>query len=363
MKIFFYINILAGGGAERAIVNLSSSFTELGHDVSVVTSYQVDNEYDVKSTVKRFFLEDKKSECGFLSRNLKRISKLRRLLKKENPDILISFMSEPNFRAVVASAFLNVKTIISVRNDPHVEYVGKIKWILAELLFKKADGIVFQTPDAKMAFCRKIRNKSVVIPNMVNPIFYSTPRSTVKDIIITVGRLTAAKNHKLLIRVFNEIKDEIKDCLYIYGEGELREELERIISENNLENRVFLCGNVKNIEEKFAEAKLFVLPSDYEGMPNALMEAMAMGLPCISTDCPCGGPKMIIENGLNGILVPVGDKEKLKQTILILINSDRMLNDYSVSSRVSSQKYKPELIIQKWEKYAKDVVYGKGAQE
>ncbi|MCI9388622.1 MAG: glycosyltransferase family 4 protein [Lachnospiraceae bacterium] len=355
MNIFFYINILAGGGAERVVANLASSFSDRGHKVSVVTSYRVENEYMTGKKVKRYVLENKKSETGFISRNLRRIVKLRQLLVVNRPDLLISFMAEPNFRSIIATRFLKTKVIVSVRNDPSKEYPTKIMWFLANLLFKKADGIIFQTQDAKDCFNKIIQERSEIISNQVNSIFYSTMRAERTRNIITVGRLTAQKNHKILIEAFDIIKSRINDNLIIYGEGPAREELERMIKEKGLGDRVFLPGNVSNIENHLAAAKLFVLSSDYEGMPNALMEAMAVGVPCISTDCPCGGPRMLIEDGVNGLLVPVDDKEALDHALLLLLTDERLANKVGMIAKERSKVFAPKSVGDRWIDYINSI--------
>lgn len=355
MNIFFYINILAGGGAERVVANLANSFSKHGNQVSVVTSYKVENEYITDDDVKRFVLEDSKDESGFVKRNLHRIHKLRNLLIENKPDLLVSFMAEPNFRSIVATRRLKTKVIVSVRNDPNQEYPSKAARFLANFLYKMADGIVFQTNDARDFFNKRVRNRSTIIPNQVNSVFYSTPREDDQRDIITVGRLTKQKNQKMLIEAFSEIKDLTDENLIIYGEGPERSELERIIKQKDLCNRVFLPGNVSHIEKRLASAKLFVLSSDYEGMPNALLEAMATGVPCISTDCPCGGPRMIIENGVDGALVPTGDADALAYAMAEILSDSEAANSLGENARKSAERFRPENVSVKWNEYVKTV--------
>lgn len=355
MNVFFYINILAGGGAERVVANLANAFAEREHTVSVVTSYHVKNEYITSNKVKRYVLENKKNENSFLGRNLCRIVKLRKLLIEYKPDVLIAFMAEPIFRSLIAACFLKTKVIVSVRNDPKQEYPSKIRRCLANLLFMKADGIVFQTKDAKNCFNTVIRKRSEIIPNQVNDIFYSVSRAKVKKDVITVGRLTKQKNQNLLIEAFDAIKEKIPDNLVIYGEGNERYELEKIVNEKGLRARVFMPGNVANVETYLASAKLFVLSSDYEGMPNALMEAMAVGVPCISTDCPCGGPRAIIENGVNGLLVPVGNKKVLETAMEKVLLDSEYADKLGENAHKSAEAFRSNIIFQQWWNYIKRV--------
>ena len=159
----------------------------------------------------------------------------------------------------------------------------------------------------------------------------------------------------MLIDAFSEISDAVDENLYIYGEGELRNNLEKQIKEKKLENRVFLPGDIKNVEEMLSKAALFVLPSDYEGMPNALMEAMAIGVPCISTDCPCGGPLMLFHNEKE-FLVEVGNKTELAEKMKTVLLDKSKKEDNSKKMKAYSQEFTPERILKKWNEYVNEVV-------
>lgn len=192
MKILFYIPTLSGGGAERVIVNLAEYFAKDGNDTLIINSYSTEDEYRLSDSVRRVFLEDKPSEKSFIRKNYKYVKKLRKILKNEKPDILISFMAEPNFRSVIATRGLEVKTVVSVRNDPEKEYPTFLYRFLAKFLYKKADGIVFQTQDAMDFFPLKIRKKSNIIMNSVDPKFFDVQKEN-EEYAIAVGRLTAQK--------------------------------------------------------------------------------------------------------------------------------------------------------------------------
>ena len=130
--------------------------------------------------------------------------------------------------------------------------------------------------------------------------------------------------------------------------------MEKLISQLNMKNRIFLPGKTDNIKEEIYDTSLFVLSSDYEGMPNALMEAMALGLPVISTDCPCGGPKFLIENKKNGILVPVNDEKKLKEEIENVLKDKELARELSSNANKICIELNPIEINKKWEKYIKE---------
>lgn len=347
MKILFYINAIHHGGAERVMCNLATQFSEHGDDCILTTSFRDNWEYPFGEKVRRITLFESQLNCVFLCRNISLIRKLRKILKIEKPDIVVSFMAEPNFRTLIAARGLNVKTIVSVRNDPNKEYPNFIYRFLAKHLYKKADGIVFQTEDAQKWFPKSIQKKSKIIFNQVDEVFYNTIYNGERHDIVTTGRLVAQKNHKMLIRAFAAVADKISDNLIIYGEGELRGELESLIAELHLENRVFLPGSVKNVADTIKSAKLFVLSSDYEGMPNSLMEAMALGIPCISTDCPCGGPRMLFGEDAEDKLVPCDDVKKLSMRIF-----QELYNlGNGTTERKLAQTFHPDHVNSVWEEY------------
>ncbi len=354
MKIGFYINVLGGGGAERVIANLANEFSS-EHDCFVVTTNTIENEYAILDRVKHYDLGITR-EGSFLKRNVKIISGLRKILKKEKPDILISFMAEPNFRAIMATRLLGIKTLVSVRNDPNREYGSRLFRFLAKLLYRKADGIVFQTEDAKNWFPKAIQKKSEIIYNQVAEKFYETSASNDAKDIVTTGRLTAQKNHRLLIDAFAMIADKVEDNLIIYGKGELEDELRAHISELGLKNRIFLPGPVSDVPSVLSGAKIFVMSSNYEGMPNSLMEAMAVGLPCISTDCPCGGPRELIANEKSGILFPVGDKDALANAMLRLLSDNELRKNLAASVKASADRFLPERVFERWRSYVDSIV-------
>lgn len=156
-KIVFYVNAINGGGAERVMVNLAKYFSENGYDTTLVTSFRDTWEYPLAATVRRLTLEEEEIKQSRIKRNFSRIKKLRDLCKSEKPDILVSFMEEPNFRTILATRGLPVKTLVSVRNDPNKEYAGKLGWFVGKILLPMADGCVFQTSDAQKWFPKRLQ--------------------------------------------------------------------------------------------------------------------------------------------------------------------------------------------------------------
>lgn len=357
-RILFYINAVNGGGAERVMLQLAGHFAKQGYKCHLLTSFTDGRfEYQIPEKVHRYSIESEETRDFTVKRNIRRIKALREHCRQYRPDVLISFMAEPNLRAVIAAIGLKVKTIVSVRNDPVKEYPGIRRYIAAWLL-PMADGCVFQTEQARSWFPKKLQKKSKVITNEVSMEFFHIKRNACPENIIAVGRLYEQKNYKLLIQSFSMIApDYPKEQLLIYGEGRLRRELEWMIEKQNLNGRVVLMGQTDNIASVLSKAKIYVLSSDYEGMPNALMEALAAGVPCIAADCPCGGPASLIQDGKNGLLTETGNVKMMAEKMRLLLDDSALRNKIGQNARESAKNYLPESVFCMWKDYV-DAVAG-----
>lgn len=352
-RILFYIDSMQIGGANRVIANLVEYFFKLGKEVILVNDIKLENnilEYEIPKKVIRKYLDDKLR--GRLKKNILRIIRLRRIIKEEKPDVVLSFMGPPNERMILATLGLPIRKIVSVRNDPYREYGSGIKKIITNFLFRFVDGCVFQTEEAREYFKKTIQKKSTIIFNPVNKKFYNQELLQEKKYILMVGRLQSQKNPHLLLEAFLEIEDKYRDFKLIFcGEGELKESLNKKIVEKDLQERVIFCGQVKNVEKYLAEASVYVLSSDYEGMPNALMEAMAVGVPIIATDCPCGGPRTLIENEKQGILINCRDKESLQENLQKLLDDKDLRERMRSESRKRAEIFCSDKIFKQWEEF------------
>lgn len=352
-KIMFYINAIHDGGAERVMINLADYFSRQGYKTILVTSFRDTWEYTVPNAVKRITLEEHEIKQSKLKRNITRVKKLRKFCKDEKPDILVSFMAEPNFRAILATWGLPVKNLISVRNDPNKEYAGRVGHIVGKYLLPFADGCVFQTKEAKNWFPKRLQKKSRIIYNAVKEDFYHVERHPVPGEIVTCGRLEEQKNHALLIAAFSKVVERYPEaCLKIYGEGSLRGKLQKQIDALGLHEKAFLMGATNHVEKVLETADVFVLSSDFEGMPNALMEAMAAGVPCISTDCPCGGPRELFGDDLVKQLVEVDKEDELEYSIsnfMELSEKDKMLLGKRIKEK--AKIFMPDKVNEEWNKY------------
>lgn len=359
-KIMFYISSLAKAGAQRVILNLTESLLAKGHQVTIVTTAIVENEYELPLGADRIISDIQGDEItSNRITNLKnRFMKLRNIWKSEQPDVIVSFIGKNNFMAILTAWGLKLPVVTSVRGDPNEEYYSKMTKFLAKTLMGQSAGIVLQTPDAKEYFPRWMHKKAIILENPLNPEFieeyYTGER---EQEIVTVGRIDSNKNQKLLIDAFFQIAEEFSDVkLVLYGDGEDRRKLIDYVKCSPYKERIIFPGAVSNVKERIRKSKLFVLPSNTEGMPNALMEALALGIPCISTDCPCGGPRMLMEGKENGILVPVGNSEKMAEAMRTILRNEELYQKYSKNAYKITQELHPGIINDKWERYLYSVM-------
>ncbi len=368
MKIVLFIPSLVGCGAERVIVNLANFLQSSGYDVIMLNYRYNTSPYKLDENVKRIFLYDRQDKQTFLKKCLqyfftrsyerfnesRRISRLKKFVKSQNPDCYLVMLEQTTIDLLKLRKYISCPIIVSERNYPN-NYPNNIKSKLYELA-KLADGFVFQTESARDCYGSSVKN-STIIPNAINSDFLNIQSSLVKKrkAIVNVGRLEKQKNQELLIKAFAQanLADYI---LEIYGDGPLKEDLQRIIYELGISNRVFLKGHVSNIKESILDASLFVLSSQYEGIPNVLLEAMALGLPCITTDFAGNGAKVLIENGKNGIIVPNNDEKELASAMSMVLKNASLADKFSKNSLQKIKQFYPEKIYCKWEQYIIDIV-------
>ena len=356
-KIMFHLNSMGKGGAERVVSLLANEFVKNGTEVVVATEWYSEEEYDLEPQVKRIHagLSETDEKASRIAKQWIRIRNLRTVLLQENPDVLISFCVKANYRAMMASAGTGIPVIVSVRNDPKIDYVGKVNNLMNKLFLNRAAGCVFQTEEAQEFFDEVLQKKSVIICNPINEKYLETARIKTAKKIVCVGRLVAQKNQMLLVNSFEKILEKYPDYhLYLYGDGsddECKEELLQYVAAGNLKDKIHFMGLSSTLEIDMADAAMFVLPSNYEGMPNALMEAMALGLPVISTDCPCGGSRYWIEPGVTGQLVPVKDVDAMAKAIEYYIQNPQKADEMGAKARERLKEATMDKVFEQWKNY------------
>ena len=356
MNICLFISSLYNGGAERVTCNLANYLCSTNNKITVVTFGVNEKSYKLKNDVfvcNLISLEEKRKFSKFRT-ILIRIFRLYRLWKDNQYDVVISMLPVQIILALCMKSVIRGKIIISERNFPG-GYSAIIQWLLKKIA-AGADGYVFQTDDS-MRWYGQDTAKCVVIPNAVNKDFGTKQYVGKREKkIVSVGRLEKQKNFELLIKAFALLSAEFDEyTLHIFGEGHEREKLTRLIQNLKLESKVFLEGNVKNVAERIYKATLFVLASDYEGMPNALMEAMSCGLPCISTDCLGGGARALIKSGENGYLVNCDDITELSECMKAVLSSEDIRLKLGSNAAKINEQNSYEKIYSKWESFIKRV--------
>ena len=360
-KIAFHLNSLQQGGAERVVSNLANRFAKEGYEVVIATEWYGTDEFALDQKVRRVHvgLTKEDENRSRISKMLRRIWYLRRFMKKEKPDVVVAFTRGVLYRALAAGIGTGIPVVISVRTDPVGHYDKKADKLRIPLLFPHAAGCVFQTEGAKAFFAPYLQENSRIILNPLNPKYVGVPEPAVrtKDVVQS-GRLVDFKNQPMLIRAFLKVHEKHPDyTLKIYGPDSkdgTKEILESIIHENHAEDFVKLMGGSNTLEKDLADAALYAFSSDWEGLPNALMEAMALGLPVVSTDCPCGGPKTLIEDGVNGLLVPIMDEKAMTDVILRLIEDRELAERLGREARKISERANEDAVFEQWQTYLQE---------
>lgn len=355
IHIALFISALRKGGSERVLVNLAEYLKKQGVQVTVVTQYKGKGEYELSPDIKRVFSEITEEETS-RSRAVnfvRRFRKLRRIWKEEKPDVILSFIGKNNLMALLTSSFLNIPVVISVRGEPQAEYASGLMRFLARTYFAKAAGVVLQTKEAFSFFPDRIRKKAVILKNPLNPSFIRERFEGERELCIhAVGRMDANKNHEMILHAFSGLAEDFPGArLVIYGNGECREPLLKLAGQMGLSERVSLPGAVADVADKIYKSSAFVLSSFSEGMPNTLIEAMCLGLPVISTDCPCGGPAELIQDGVNGFLIPPGDTDALERKLRILLSDREKADEMGRNAARLLEEYLPEQVDREWMEY------------
>lgn len=368
-KIVILINSLESGGAERVVSNLLNLWVEEYECYLIlIHNYQF---YEIDNKVKIISLDEAKDFSGFVKflRLPILAYKLSKIIKTYKFDNIISFLTRANYINVLSNIFLEHETIINERAMPSLQYQyglnGKINRFLIKFLYPKADlclsnsyGNMIDLKNnfnvTKLGYIHNPFNLEMIKDMSIEEIKMEKKRFT----FVTVGRLDRGKNHKLII---NAIKDMDAD-LWIIGDGVLKEEIQSYIKELNLDNKVYLLGKTENPFAYISKADFFVFASNHEGFPNVLVEALACGLPSISTDCQSGPREILAPNSdINfqlkdkielaeyGILSPVKNVEKMKEAMNLIINDETLRKKYQEKAKQRANDFSIDKIIKQYE--------------
>ena len=359
MRIVFVSGNLFDGGAQRVISVVSNELAEKGHEVALLLFSRNEKEYSINEKIKVFSLADKFEDYKNIS-EFKRIKLIRNILKGFKPDVAVGFI-EGGYGLYLSSFGLKFKKVSSARINP--KYIIEEKGLRAyinKLWFKNSNLIILQTESQEKFAPKSWLKKSVVIANPVsekalnNQVVYNDTCTN----IVMAGRLSKQKNYSM---AFDAMKTLIKDYpeikLNVFGQGELQEELLAEIEEKGLQNNVFLKGWTTNTVKEYCEHDIYLMTSNFEGMPNSLMEAMAVGLPCISTDCETG-PSDLIDDGINGFLVGVNNAIELAEKIkkIIEMPKEKRVEMGKLAKRKMQEEFNNQAIATKWEQAFENLI-------
>lgn len=385
-EIVFIIKVMCGGGAERVVTLLSNAMVQQGYNVSLVLTHQKKREADLKDIDNRIevlSLEDEIINCSeqsikanvhmlyarclgklgkteissirkYYARNYKKVSWLKDYLRKHRRSTIVAFLYDSIFLTMLSKMADN-KVIISERGDPQQSVTSKTTMAFLHKMFPKADHIVFQSPDVSKWYQENMNVKGTVIFNPIKNDLPERYEGIRKKRIVNFCRISDQKNLELLVNAFAKLN---KDCpeyeLYIYGdavgngaEGYM-DKIKSLVVIHGLQDKVYILPGRKDIHTEIRDYAMFVSSSDFEGMSNSMLEAMAMGMPVVCTDCPAGGARAVIRDHENGILVPVRNEEKMYLAMKEIIENAKLADKLSQNAVQIREEQSLEKIIGKW---------------
>lgn len=358
MRVLLLTSSMSAGGAERVASTLANAWITRGDQVVLMPTFSGggDSFYKLSPDVRLVYLANLVSgRKRTLVNQFARLWALRRFISEESPDVIVSFLSNVNVAVVMAAARLNIPLIVCERIDPFVVPMSRFLKLTCRIAYPFADAVMVQTE----AVAKKYRAAGwplrhiPVIPNPLPEQILGIERMIGRDEkkrLLSVGRLDEQKQFDLLIRTFSKlVPSNPMWFLRILGEGPLRCKLQKQIDELGLNERIELPGRSADVGQELAEADVFVLSSAYEGFPNALLEAMAVGIPCVTFDCP-SGPREITRNGQDAFLVPLGDETMLENRLNQLMRDDALRVRMGLQAKQSViGRYSLPAVLDKWD--------------
>ena len=348
--VLFVTATLTSGGSERVMSILANELSKKGHHISILCINKHIVFYPISSDVKVVFVED---EIGSESL-FKKILWLRKYVNEVKPDVVIPFMEAVYCVTLLSLIGMHVPIISSERIDPRKSPF--IRNILRRFFLPLTTHLVVQTQDIKNFYPSFIRKKTSIIYNPVSDeVFSKGSNDKMINRIINVGKLDAQKNQTMLIKAFAKVAPLFPDLqLVIYGEGPLRAELESLVSSFKLQDRVLLPGRTEHVIDEMRKSKIFCFSSDYEGMSNALLEAICVGLPVITTNV--SGASELVQNGVNGFIVDVRNEAQMVSAMKTLLLDADLMKRFSSANRSQASKYSIDAIVNQWEHLIIEVI-------
>ncbi len=354
-SILFIINYLDVGGAGKILKHVANLCTSFFGRVVVITTDELERSTGLNDAIKHMSL-GYNPEKGILWR-LMQSRKLRNVIKEFSPDIICPFVSDVCFVSRIASYGLKPSFVSAERGDPYTK--NRIWKLLMRWTYNHSDFCFFQLPQARDYYGSRVKDKSFVIPNVFIQEKGITPYFGIrKKTIVSAGRFVPEKRYEVLIEAFAKVHQKHPEYrLTLYGEGVSLEKYKQLANSLGVSDLIEYPGYVNGVARTIREDGIFVLSSMYEGIPNSLIEALSVGIPCISTDCTPGGPRFLTKDGRNGLLVPVNDVDAMTHAILSVIEDSDLSDSLSEKGPEIIDELKPEVIDRQWFNAFKTIIF------
>ena len=356
MNIVFVTPSIGLGGAAKMLCFVAESLSERGHKVHIInlrTTFVNESSERVLSDKINYYV----AECAKNQRfkRFEQIKAIVKIAKKANADVLIGFTLYPNFMVSIAGKILRIPSIMSERGDPKWTFNGSKVMTFFLKVINMCTGGVFQTEGAKSLYGKRLKENGIVI---ANPIFIegevpSVKQSEREKTVVSVGRLdNFQKRYDVMVDAFEIFsKKHPEYILKLYGKGMDEEKIALWVKEKGLEEKVKFMGLTTKPMEDTARDGMFLITSDFEGISNSLLEAMAVGLPCVSTDHTPGGARLLITDHENGLLAPVEDVAGLAEAMCEFAENYELAEKCGNNAKDVINRFAPERIIDMWESY------------
>lgn len=357
-RVLLVTDSLGCGGAEKILCFVANNLNREKFKVGILNFNSIPTAQKLNPDVAVY---DKVVIKKRIIRRLIQIMDIVAVVKDFKPHVILSFKNMPNLLSVLAGRYTRIPVVISERSDPTQKksFIARVfRW-----LYGYANGAVFQIPGAKAWYSERLQRKSCIIPNPVllsdNTITanYDSPENA----IAFVARFeNVQKRQDIMLKAFKIVSEKRPEMvLKFYGTGPDEDYIKKMAVEMGLDQKVVFIGLSSNPLKEICNTRMFVITSDYEGIPNALIEAMSIGLPVVSTDCSPGGARFLIEDGVNGLLVPAGDHNAVAQAILKYLDDPEFARRCGSNARKIRERFVPEVIISQWEQYINQIAEGK----
>lgn len=353
-KIAFVTRVLSLGGAEKVLMQIVNACAEQGMDCLLLTIRRNENKPELHPRVRVVELDP---AGDGLKGKFKQYGQARSLICQFGAEVVLSMPEEIGIYVIPAMLGTGIPVVVSERNNPWVMPYKKITRILRRMVYPLVDGLIFQTERAASFFPKSQQRKGIILPNPLDvsrlPEVYTGLR---EKVIVGAGRLDKQKNFPLLIKAFALFHKAHPDYkLVIYGEGSQRVELEELALGMLPEGSWSMPGRVSDVPQRISRSAIFVLSSDYEGVPNVLIEAMAVGTPVVTTDCAPGGAAVLVKNGGNGILVPVRDEKALAEGLCTMVENPDKADEMAKKAQTVRTELDARNVIPKWLEYLEKI--------